>query len=444
MARGLGGLASGLLAGADLGMRMRKQEREEARDTELSRLRQSQEERAEAAETRAQETHEQALERGEQQMTLAEMAGKRAERQEKRAERTEERAKSAEKRAKEWQDWQISNAKYQRQVKDAASMAPIEYERVAGGGDFSPEFLEKAKGTRFDPSYMMKPEYREAAKKVYDFTGQLVRGETRDIANPEIIDSVNVLLAPDIKRGIGEVDPNTGKKITDKRLVDITPYQNRGYVFEVETTLDDGSTYTAPITEHRSTNKDDPVKIITPEQLINQVNGHMAMASAYNQPDLYNAVDRSIKKTGVASQETTKRQHLRALDNVDKWETDQVSKLDPDMMTEDEFAAKKSAIEKQASDRRAKIDKRYGMTRTEVGKGSGKVPTPEGGGEPRTDLTQWAGEDTQKQSFLAEAQAYADQSGEENPFNAYTPDELNNIYRQWAADKEADNLVASM
>lgn len=467
MARGLGGLAEGMLAGADLGLKMRRQEQSEREETNLRQLRGKQEERAESAEERAGETHEQSLKKGELDMSLSQLregraksaearavsGEKRAVSQEERSLRAADRADSAEDRAvsasdrsKAEFDWKKTNADRKVREGNVSAMAPIEYERVLQGGDFSPEFIEQSAGTRFDPKFMAKQEYKDAAKHVYEYTGKLVNGDAADLNDTEFLGSLNLLMSPDVKQGIGETDPNTGKTIADKSIVSIDRYKNQGFVFEVETTLDDGSKYVAPITEHRTTNPDDPVNVVPVEKIINQVDGYMRMASAFNQPDLYNAVHRADAKTASeSSKETTRRQYLRELGSVDKWEMDQLSKMDTSLMDEKEIKAKTDEVKSRADERRKRTANRYKLPEIEkVGKGDAAIDKPRGGGEARTEVNSWAGDDQKKQAFIAEGQAYAENAGARNPFDAYTPEELDKVYREWANNADADEVAAMM
>lgn len=466
MANGLGGLASGLLAGARLGLDIREQQARRGREEEESLLRgrqmdiqeaqegraveshaasltqmKGQEERAKSGEVRAEESHE---------ASLSQMKG-----QEKRAEEASDIAKARLNLDVKRENWDQQAKLRQEKQSNLLSMAPVEFNRVLSGGAFSDEFMDMAEGTQYDPRFMATPEYKDAAKIAYETTDKVLHKfktdpesvNIRDYNGREFIDSMNVLLGPDVRRGVGETDPNTGKVVDDKRIVSILPAPGgKGFVFDVETTLSDGSKYTAPITENRTTDPDDPVKVVPFDQMVENISGQMQMASAFNQSDLKNYMTANFpvggKDSSQSSKEVTRRQWLREQGDVDKWETDQINKIDP-MMVEDYDAAVEK-IKGQAADRRGRIDERYGTATATVGAEGSSVPAPSGGGETRLDVNVWAKDDAGKRRFMEDAQAQADARGVENPFAAYSPQELDLIYREYTNDQAAADVAGSL
>ncbi|QBX72247.1 hypothetical protein E4630_16110 [Aeromonas hydrophila] len=79
---------------------------------------------------------------------------------------------------------------------------------------------------------------------------------------PEIIDPLNTILEHEIKRGVGEVDINSGKKIADKTLTHVIPTEDgRGVMYGLKVTYTDGSSKDSVVTEGRNTLPGDPVKV---------------------------------------------------------------------------------------------------------------------------------------------------------------------------------------
>ncbi len=458
MAQGLSGLARGFVQGADLGLRIKRQQQSEREEGELSKLRSAQEDRAQTGETRAQETHEQMSELRQLQEGRAKATEKRLMSGEKRMVSAEKRMVSGAERLEEEFNWKVAKDKRAEKDKALSSMAPIEYQRVAQGGDFSPEFMDQAEGTRFDPTFMAKQEYKDAAKTSFEYVNKMMGKIRKDgvksvglkeMNDPEFVNSLNTLMSPDIQQGVGEVDPATGKKVESKRLVSIVPYaEGKGIVMEVQTVFDDGSSYTAPITEGRSSDPKDPVKVIPVDKFMDHIEGYTRMASAFNQPDLRNAVTRYTGKPGseVSSKEVTRRQYLREVSGVDKWEADQLGKVDPEgYMEPEDKKARISSIKKQAQTLRGSLAKRYDEApKADIGKGNASVTAPRGGGEAMTNLNTWSADDPRKQAFISEGQKYASEQGASNPFDAFSPDELNKIYTEWINDKDAEDVAASL
>lgn len=462
MANGLTGLAAGFAQGARLGMDIREQEARRAREKEDTLLRREASERADAQEVRAQAQEARSQEQHEASLLQMKQQEERAVKQEKRAESQEKRLQESQDLAKLRHDLDVKREKWDQEAKirqeketQIKAMAPVEFNRVLSGGSFSDEFMEMAKGTKYDPRFMNSPEYKDAAKLAYETTDKLISKFSQDPKSvtvsdynkPDFINSLNVLLGPDVRYGVGQTDPNTGKTVDDKKIVSVLPAPNgKGFVFEVETTLSDGSKYTAPVTENRTTDPDDPVKVIPMEGLLDNIVGSMQMASAFNQADLKNYMTANFPVGGdvsASSQETTRRQWLREQGDVDKWEMDQLNDIDP--LTTDDPEAAAAKIKKQAQERRTRIDERYGKTApASVGAEGSKVPTPTGGGEARMDINTWAEGDSGKQQFLQQAQEQADMRGAENPFKAYSPSELDEIYREWRNDQEASGVADLM
>lgn len=449
MAQGLGALARGMIQGSQLGMQMKREERAAEQQSELSALRQKAEERAESGEVRAQEAHE-------QNKTLRQLQEERLGSQEKRAVSAEKRAVKGQERLEAEFDWRVAKDERAEEDKILSSIAPIEYDRVAKGGDFSPEFMDKAKGTRFDPIYMAKPEFSEAAKTAYNHVSDLVsKAKTEganniglgDVNKPEFLQSLGVLMAPDIKRGIGEKDPVTGRTIVNKEIAMIVPYENQGLVVDVKVELDNGESYIAPITEGRSRDPEDPVKIIPVDKFMDSIEGYTRMASAYNQPDLQNAVKRYAGTPAKpnTSAETTKRQYLRDQGDIDRDEAKEIGKVDPDGMMDPEDKAKAlKAVADKYQNLRKRTDARYGVKAPEpIGKGGAKVNPPKGGGKQMINVDTWAEGDPKKQAFIKSGEEYALENGE-SPFDSFTPDELEKVYMDWSNEQEADALAELM
>ncbi|MGL4638553.1 MAG: hypothetical protein ACRCVX_02325 [Shewanella sp.] len=454
MAQGLGGLARGLIAGTELGLSMRRQEAAEQEQESLKALRAKQEERASAADARAEDIAAIQAEQADYEKGLRPMREQafkseqdRLASQERRIAGQEKRLASQESRQQSEFDFRKMQAEREQTDQRLMAMAPIEYQRVAQGGDFSDEFMQASKGTRFDPSFMASKDYRDAAKSAYEYTDTLINkmgsGEKislKDVNNPTYLNALNQVMAPDIRRGVGETDPNTGRTVTDKRLGMILPSENGKLVFEVEVTLDNGEKYSAPITEGRTSNPDDPVKEIPVEKFIDHIGGYMTSASAYNKQDLQNAVSRYAVRgsnSEISSAEVTKRQYLSRQDSVDKWENDQLAKLDPGMIDEPEYSQKVAIIKKMADDQRNNIDKRYQMKSPTVGNKNAAVDVPKGGGQPMVDVSTWAGEDSRKVAFMKEYEEAAANFGTDTPLSSYSPAELDKLYSEWIADQQA-------
>ncbi|MEL3922146.1 hypothetical protein V1481_02140 [Aeromonas enteropelogenes] len=83
------------------------------------------------------------------------------------------------------------------------------------------------------------------------------------INNPALLKSASVLYLDEIKTGIGDIDPKSGKRIQDKDLgsIMVTP-DGAGVVLGLKVTYDDGSTVLRPVTSNRTARSDDEPKVI--------------------------------------------------------------------------------------------------------------------------------------------------------------------------------------
>ncbi|MDA1378659.1 hypothetical protein PCI56_00850 [Plesiomonas shigelloides subsp. oncorhynchi] len=88
----------------------------------------------------------------------------------------------------------------------------------------------------------------------------------------------------EVKTGIGDVDPKTGKTIKNKELanVHVTP-DGAGVVLGVKVTYDDGSSTVRPVTEGRSAREDDQPKVIPLMDFVGSGYKRSALAKEFSQ-----------------------------------------------------------------------------------------------------------------------------------------------------------------
>ncbi|WP_421174091.1 hypothetical protein [Aeromonas enteropelogenes] len=83
------------------------------------------------------------------------------------------------------------------------------------------------------------------------------------INTPDNLAAVNTIFKDEINAGVGEVDPNTGKKIVGKQLVNILPTKDgNNLMLGLRVNYADGTSAMHPVTQNRSSEKDDLVKLI--------------------------------------------------------------------------------------------------------------------------------------------------------------------------------------
>ncbi|MEH8253414.1 hypothetical protein [Aeromonas veronii] len=176
---------------------------------------------------------------------------------------------------------------YERQVKDRdkqvyqqENMPIIQsgWQAVAEGKDPGQQFWNVVRDPRagtFNPERYLQPDYAEAGKTFVTHAGNLMRQAQEGkldpttpeghaaVNNPQFIKAAGTLYQDEVNKGVGDIDPDSGKTITGKQLsnIMITP-DGRGVVLGVEVTYDDGSKAVRPVTNNRTSAPDDTPKVI--------------------------------------------------------------------------------------------------------------------------------------------------------------------------------------
>jgi hypothetical protein len=123
-----------------------------------------------------------------------------------------------------------------------------------------------------------------------------------------LIKGINVLLAPELKTGIGQDGPD-GNEIVGKEIVQLVPHPEDPSrvvpIVKVTVRRDDGAvgSYMAPITENRSSDPNDNVRSISLKEGFERVGQLMTLNSAINRPDLKKRVTAGQKVAGKENAE---------------------------------------------------------------------------------------------------------------------------------------------
>ena len=103
----------------------------------------------------------------------------------------------------------------------------------------------------------------QASLKSEGILNSLKSGDVNAVNTPENLDILNDIYAPQIEKGIGEFNGPMGGSVVSKRISEISASPKTGaIVAEVTVNLDNGKSYTAPITMNRSTADDDGVRLV--------------------------------------------------------------------------------------------------------------------------------------------------------------------------------------
>ncbi len=283
---GISGLAEGFLAGFNTMDRYQRGQKEDERMEKSMSLRdamwQNEQERQKVADARYQGELEYSKGRDklvdarlDRQFALTERQVKSAE---ARAGAAERRATAQETRQQQEYEWQKDLRDKQVFQQENLPIIQSGWQAVSEGKDPGQQFWGVVRDPRagsFNPERYLQQDYAEAGKTFVTYAGNLVRQAQEGkldpstpeghaaVNNPQFIKAAGTLYQDEVSKGVGDIDPDSGKAITGKQLnnIMITP-DGRGVVLGVEVTYDDGSKDVRPITNNRTSAPDDHPKVI--------------------------------------------------------------------------------------------------------------------------------------------------------------------------------------
>ncbi|MBV7438806.1 hypothetical protein [Aeromonas sp. sif2416] len=283
---GVSGLAEGFLAGFNTMDRYQRGQKEDERRGQEMGLRdamwQNEQDRQKVADQRYKESVDYAKERDglgdaryEKEFALNERQAKSAE---ARANAAERRASAGEARQQQEYQWQTEQRDKQLFQQENMPIIQSGWQAVSEGKDPGQQFWSVVRDQRagsFNPERYLEPEYAEAGKTFVTYAGNLVRqaqdgkldpstpeGHTL-INDPKFIKAAGTIYRDEVSKGVGDIDPESGKTITGKQLSNImVSPDGRGVVLGVTVTYDDGSTDVRPVTGNRTSSPDDHPKVI--------------------------------------------------------------------------------------------------------------------------------------------------------------------------------------
>lgn len=177
------------------------------------------------------------------------------------------------------QQFRKSQEAMQRYQQQMSALQPVyqgAIQILANGGTVPGEILDKLSGTPFDLGAMSGVPYRSAVKSITDALNK----NPDQLNSSDNLRNLNTVLAPELKRGVGDVDPGTGKKIANREITGIIPSPDGKLISpKIKLTYSDGSTAEGPLSKFGSTHPDDPL-IAIPKEAAGQQMFARAAASA--------------------------------------------------------------------------------------------------------------------------------------------------------------------
>ncbi|MBY0420546.1 MAG: hypothetical protein K2W88_21045, partial [Pararheinheimera sp.] len=164
----------------------------------------------------------------------------------------------------------------QEKIQLAQQLAPSEYQRFQRTGKFSDRFLQVSEGTALSPFQYLDPTYTDTVFQAQQYMDPN-NAKANPFTDPKVLDVANQLFKPELNNG--GVNPETGLPIVEKRIVGLYPATGRdgkplkGQMFaELEVVDEGGNRYTAPVTQGRSSDPNDPLATIDVGKLVGRVN----------------------------------------------------------------------------------------------------------------------------------------------------------------------------
>lgn len=280
------GLAEGFLAGFNTMDRYQRGQKEDERMDKAMGLRdamwQNEQERQKVADERYQS--ELAYREGRDKLADAKydkqfaLTERQMKASEARAGAAERRAAAQEARQQQEYEWQKTLRDKQLFQQENLPIIQSGWQAVTEGKDPGQQFWSVVRDPRagsFNPERYLQQDYAEAGKTFVTYAGNLVRQAQEGkldpttpeghaaVNNPDFIKAAGTLYQDEVSKGVGDIDPESGKTITGKQLnnIMITP-DGRGVVLGVEVTYDDGSKAVRPVTNNRTSAPDDQPKVI--------------------------------------------------------------------------------------------------------------------------------------------------------------------------------------
>lgn len=280
------GLAEGFLAGFNTMDRYQRGQKEDERMDKAMGLRdamwQNEQERQKVADERYQS--ELAYREGRDKLADAKydkqfaLTERQMKESEARAGAAERRAAAQEARQQQEYEWQKTLRDKQLFQQENLPIIQSGWQAVTEGKDPGQQFWSVVRDPRagsFNPERYLQQDYAEAGKTFVTYAGNLVRQAQEGkldpttpeghaaVNNPDFIKAAGTLYQDEVSKGVGDIDPESGKTITGKQLnnIMITP-DGRGVVLGVEVTYDDGSKAVRPVTNNRTSAPDDQPKVI--------------------------------------------------------------------------------------------------------------------------------------------------------------------------------------
>ncbi|MFQ2225882.1 hypothetical protein ACK32Z_03090 [Aeromonas hydrophila] len=441
---GVSGLAEGFLAGFNTMDRYQRGQKEDERMDRAMSLRdamwQSELDRQKVADERYQSEREYSKGRDkladaryDQQFALTERQVKSSE---ARASAAERRAAAQDARQQQEYEWQKELRGQQLFQQENMPIIQSGWQSVSEGKDPGQQFWNVVRDPRaksFNPERYLQQDYADAGKTFVTYAGNLVRQAQEGkldpttpeghaaVNNPQFIKAAGTLYQDEVTKGVGDIDPESGKTITGKQLNNImfTP-DGRGVVLGVEVTYDDGSKAVRPVTNNRTAAPDDHPKVIPINDFLKPAYQRAALAK-----HMIGNADQLRASLGLTAG-PDQGGYKKAVTELEKQHGQNRARISASSAEDKDLQL--DALDAQLEQSKAVLADTYGMT--------SKTEVPNQG----APLKEWTGGDPERLQFIKEANQHGKLSSlMDNQARMNTAFEL---WRQQAAKQKKEEQAA--
>ena len=339
-------------------------------------------------------------------------------------------AQAEEGRRKQEYEWQKEQRNKQLYQQENLPIIQSGWQAVADGKDPGQQFWSVVRDPRagsFNPERYLQQDYAEAGKTFVTHAGNLMRQAQEGkldpttpeghaaVNNQQFIKAAGTLYQDEVNKGVGDIDPDSGKTITGKQLsnIMITP-DGRGVVLGVEVTYDDGSKDVRPITNHRTSAPDDHPKVIPINDFLKPAYQRAALAK-----HMIGNADQLRTSLGLTAG-PDQAGYKKAVTELEKQHGQNRARISSSNAEDKDLQL--DALDTQLEQSKANLADTYGLTtKTEA---------------PKQDapLKAWTGGDPERLQFIKEANLHGKLSSlMDNPARMNTAFEL---WRQQAAKQQ--------
>ena len=341
-------------------------------------------------------------------------------------------AQAEEGRRKQEYEWQVKDREKQAYQQDNLPIIQSGWQAVAEGKDPGQQFWNVVRDPRagsFNPERYLQQDYAEAGKTFVTHAGNLMRQAQEGkldpttpeghaaVNNPQFIKAAGTLYQDEIGKGVGDIDPDSGKTITGKQLnnIMITP-DGRGVVLGVEVTYDDGSKAVRPVTNNRTSAPDDTPKVIPINDFLKPAYQRAALAK-----HMIGNADQLRASLGLTAG-PDQAGYKKAVADLEKQHGQNRARISSSNAEDKDLQL--DALDAQLEQSKAALADTYGLTT--------KTDEP----KQEAPLKAWTGGDPERLQFIKEANQHGKLSSlMDNPARMNTAFEL---WRQQAAKQKKE------